>query len=101
MTKPIFPSDIRLLQKSRQVLISFDDEQQFRYPCALLRKKSPAADNNPSDPIAADINITAMIPIGHYAIRLVFNDGHDTGIYSWGMLYALGLEQKTKSADSE
>lgn len=94
--KSITAVNIKLLQKSRQLHILFDDGKQFSYACEQLRRCSPAADNtvNSTDGNVEDVNITSIIPVGNYAIRLVFNDGHNTGIYSWEMLYSLGKKVK-------
>lgn len=90
--------EIKLLQKSATLLVQFDNQQQFSYSAALLRQHSPSAEktNTQSSVLSENqmsehqMNISAIEPVGNYAIRLVFNDGHNTGIYSWAYLYELG-----------
>jgi DUF971 family protein len=84
---PSQPLEIKLLQKQKMLHISFDDGKTFALPTAYLRANSPSADlGTPGD----DVNIIGIDPVGHYAIRLSFDDGHNTGIYSWETLYKLG-----------
>lgn len=99
MSKPI-PTDIKLHQKSRILEISFDNGQRFELPCEYLRVFSPSAEvRGHSEDQAVlqlgkeDVNITSIDPIGQYAVRLNFDDGHHTGLYDWGTLYELGIHQ--------
>lgn len=90
------PTEISLHRKSRLLAISFSDGQRFELPCEYLRVFSQAAEVKTQDaPITGkeEVNIEAIEPQGNYAIRLVFDDGHDTGIYAWTTLYQLGLNQ--------
>ena len=90
------PSEINLHQKSRILSIRFDDGKQFELPCEYLRVFSRAAEVRTMDqPVTGKegVNITAIEPQGRYAVRLEFDDGHDTGIYSWDTLYQLGEQQ--------
>jgi DUF971 family protein/molybdopterin converting factor small subunit len=87
------PTAINLHQKSRILSISFEDGRTFELPCEYLRVFSRAAEVRAMDqPVTGkeQVNITAIEPQGNYAVRLVFDDGHDTGIYSWDSLYQLG-----------
>lgn len=91
------PTDIRLHQQSRILEIFFDDGEHFRLPCEYLRVYSPSAEvrgHGPGQEVLQlgkeNVNITAIEPIGNYAVRLVFDDGHNTGLYSWNVLYRLG-----------
>ena len=87
------PSEINLHQKSHLLTMRFSDGASFEYPCEYLRVFSPAAEVKASSiPVTGkeQVNIERIEPQGQYAIRLVFDDGHDTGIYSWETLYALG-----------
>ena len=89
----IVPLDIQLHSKSRILEITFSTNERFEYPCEYLRVKSHAAEvRTLGRPEAGKehVNITAIEPQGSYAVKLVFDDGHDTGIYSWGTLYDLG-----------
>jgi DUF971 family protein len=94
------PVAVSLLQKSRVLEIEYDDGAKFALPCEYLRVHSPSADvrgHGPGQGVLQvgkeNVNITGIEPTGHYAVRLVFDDGHDTGLYSWEYLYDLGLHQ--------
>lgn len=91
------PTQINLHQKSRLLVISFNDGQTFELPCEYLRVHSQAAEVKTSDaPVIGkeNVNIEAIEPQGNYAIRISFDDGHDTGIYSWSTLYQLGKHRE-------
>lgn len=95
MTKEI--KQIKLLQKSKLLIVAFTNDETFELPCSYCRIFSPAADQNLQDSdvdaiIERDVNITAITPVGNYAVKLTFDDGHDTGIYSWDYLYQLGKQ---------
>ncbi|MDH5632313.1 MAG: gamma-butyrobetaine hydroxylase-like domain-containing protein [Gammaproteobacteria bacterium] len=96
------PVDIRLRQKARLLEIDFNDGSQFKLPCEYLRIFSPSAEVKAAVARGEivhgkrDVNITGITPVGHYAIQLVFDDGHDTGVYSWKTLYELGQQQDGK-----
>ena len=94
------PTEISLHQVSRVLDISFDDCARFSMPCEYLRVFSPSAEvrgHGPGQEVLqfgkAQVNIDAIEPVGMYAVKLVFSDGHDTGIYSWDYLYDLGVKQ--------
>ena len=94
------PTEIKLHQKSRVLEIAFADGKTFRLPCEFLRVYSPSAEvrgHGPGQEVLQtgkkDVDITAIEPIGHYAIQPKFSDGHDTGIYSWSVLHDLGSHQ--------
>jgi DUF971 family protein/molybdopterin converting factor small subunit len=96
------PTAIELHQKSHLLAITFDDGSRFELPCEYLRVFSKAAEVRTMDhPLTGkeQVNITAIEPQGQYAVRLVFDDGHDTGIYSWDTLYQLGREQEKNWQD--
>ncbi len=98
MTKNIpIPTEINLHQKSHILEIAFDNGEQFEFTCEYLRVYSPSAEvrgHAPDQEVLqvgkADVNIQQIEPVGNYAVRLYFDDGHDTGIYSWDWLYHLG-----------
>jgi len=100
VTNKIQPSDIRLLKKSRILEVTFDDGETYSLPFEYLRCFSPSAEvrghGGPMQLITGkqDVNITAIEPVGQYAVRLVFDDGHDSGLYSWEVLYELGSKQQ-------
>jgi DUF971 family protein len=94
------PTQITLHQQSRVLEIAFDDGKAFRLPCEFLRVHSPSAEVRGHGPGQEtlqtgkeDVTITAVEPVGNYAVKLVFSDGHDTGLYSWDYLYDIGLHQ--------
>lgn len=94
--KPV-PTEITLHQQSRILEIRFDDGERFELPCEILRVYSPSAEvkgHGPGQgvlPIGKErVNITAIESVGNYAVKLIFDDGHATGIYSWGYLHDLG-----------
>src|SRR5436190_1933793 len=94
------PTEIKLHQKSRVLEISFADGNTFRLPCEFLRVHSPSAEvrgHGPGQEVLQvgkrEVAINRVEPVGTYAVQLVFSDGHDTGIYSWDLLYDYGLNQ--------
>ncbi len=89
---PLHPLKIKLLQKQKTLTITFDSGESFTLPCNYLRAHSPAANGSKPEAMTENINITAIEPVGNYAVKLKFDDGHDTGIYSWETLYRLGRE---------
>ena len=100
------PNEIRLQKKSRQLAIDFDDGNHFALSFEYLRVHSPSAEvkgHGPGQEVLQtgkeNVQITALEPIGHYAIRIVFDDGHDTGQYSWPYLYQLCVEQQPRWQD--
>jgi len=100
------PTEIDLHQQSRTLEIRFDDGAHFELPCEYLRVYSPSAEvqgHGPGEEVLQvgkeDVNITAIEPVGNYAVKLVFDDGHDTGLYSWDYLYTLGQNQEQKWAE--
>ncbi|MCW3480495.1 DUF971 domain-containing protein [Neisseriaceae bacterium JH1-16] len=96
------PSEVRLLTASRTLELAYDDGQRFSLPCEYLRVYSPSAEvrgHGPGQEVLQvgkkNVAITAVEPVGHYALKLVFDDGHDSGLYSWDYLYELGRNQQT------
>lgn len=101
----IKPTDIILHRASHQLEIAFEDGSRYQLPCEYLRVESPSAEvqgHSPSQRVwiggKRDVNISAIEPIGNYAVVLRFNDGHDTGIYSWSVLKELGEQYETRWA---
>ncbi len=95
------PTEITLHQASHLLEISFADGKTFRLPCEFLRVFSPSAEvrgHGPGQEVLQtgkrNVGITAIEPVGQYAIQLRFSDGHDTGIYSWDLLYDYGVAQE-------
>jgi len=94
------PTEIKLHQKSRVLEIAFADGATFRLPCEFLRVYSPSAEvrgHGPGQEVLQtgkkDVEISRIEPVGQYAVQLHFSDGHDTGIYSWDLLYDYGVRQ--------
>jgi DUF971 family protein len=98
---PPQPTEIKLHQVSRVLEISFADGRTFRLPCEFLRVYSPSAEvrgHGPGQEVLQtgkkEVEISRVEPVGSYAVQLYFSDGHDTGIYSWTLLYDYGMKQK-------
>lgn len=94
------PTEIRLQKKSRQLAVEFSDGSHFELPFEYLRVHSPSAEvkgHGPGQEVLQtgkeNVQITALEPVGHYAIRIVFDDGHDTGLYTWQYLHELGEQR--------
>jgi DUF971 family protein len=97
MTAKHRPTEIHLHQKSRMLELGYGDGTRLKLPCEFLRVYSPSAEvtgHGPGQEVLQlgkeDVNIDAIEPVGHYAVKLVFSDGHDTGIYDWDYLYRMG-----------
>jgi DUF971 family protein len=95
------PTEITLHQKSRVLELRFDDQSHFEIPCELLRVFSPSAEVRGHGPGQEtlqtgkrNVSITALEPVGNYAVQPTFSDGHNSGIYSWDVLYYLGANQQ-------
>ena len=93
------PVEIRVRRASRRLEVDFAGGQRFSYPAEYLRVESPSAEvqgHAPAERITVagkqNVGIRAVEPIGHYAIRILFDDGHATGIYTWAYLYELGRD---------
>jgi DUF971 family protein len=102
MTDTPKPTEISLHQKSRVLEIAFEDGAHFRLPYEFLRVHSPSAEvqgHGPGQGVLQvgkeDVTITSIDPVGNYAIQPHYDDGHDTGIYSWETLYNFGKNQET------
>jgi DUF971 family protein len=96
----IHPTEIVLHQGSKILEVSFTDGNVFRLPCELLRVYSPSAEvrgHGPGQEVLQtgkqNVNINSIEPVGTYGVRLIFSDGHDTGLYSWDYLHGLGVNQ--------
>ena len=98
-------TELRFNKAQRVLEVAFDDGARFTYPAEYLRVESPSAEvqgHSPSQkqivPGRRHVGITAIEPVGNYAVRLVFDDLHDTGIYSWDYLHELGRDQDRRWA---
>jgi DUF971 family protein len=97
-----WPVEIRLKREEKLLEVDFDDGRSFRLPAEFLRVESPSAEVQGHGPgqkqlVAGrrHVGILALEPVGNYAVRIKFDDLHDTGIYSWAYLHELGLRQET------
>ena len=90
------PTKIVLHKISRVLEVQFSDSDNFMLPCAYLRTFSTSAEMREAPPAAINpyVNILSIEPVGHYAIKPIFSDGHRTGIYSWNTLYELGVNKE-------
>ena len=95
------PTEIRLKRAERQLEVDFDDGRRFVLPAEFLRVESPSAEVQGHSPDERRIvsgkrgvGIAGIEPVGQYAVRLIFDDGHDSGLFSWDYLYQLGREQE-------
>lgn len=96
------PTEIILHQKSRHLEIAFDDGARLKLPFEFLRVMSPSAEvrgHGPGQEVLQsgkrEVMLTGIEPVGSYAIKLVFDDGHDSGLYTWEYLHELGENQET------
>jgi DUF971 family protein len=104
MSEPV-ATEIRLRRASRVLAVTFADGSRFELPFEYLRVHSPSAEvkgHGPGQEVLVlgkeSVGITAVEPVGQYAVKLVFDDGHDTGLYTWKYLHELGREQAQKWA---
>ena len=95
------PTDITLNQKTRELTLQWPTGEEHTMTCEYLRVHSPSAEVRGHGPGQEklqigkeDVNIRDIEPVGHYAIKLVFDDNHDSGLYDWNLLYDLGKNQQ-------
>ncbi|XVJ70761.1 MAG: DUF971 domain-containing protein [Rhizobacter sp.] len=95
------PSAITLHQQSKLLEVVFSDGAAFRIPFELMRIYSPSAEvqgHGPGQEVLQtgkrQVDVVALEPVGHYAVKPTFSDGHDTGLFSWDYLYFLGSQQE-------
>jgi len=94
------PTELKLLQQSRLLEITFSDDVCFQLPFEYLRVYSPSADvsgHGPGQEVLQtgkkNVGVTELVPVGSYAVQIDFDDGHGTGLYTWEYLYKLGENQ--------
>lgn len=97
------PIEIRLRKSAGVLAVSFGNAEKFELPFEYLRVFSPSAEvsgHGPGQEILQigkeNVKVTGIEPVGSYAVRLIFDDGHDTGLYSWSVLYDLGKNHTEK-----
>jgi len=100
-----WPTEIRLDADKTTLTVAYDNGQRFMLPAEYLRVESPSAEVQGHSPEEKqlvtgkeNVKITALEPVGNYAVRIVFDDGHDTGLYSWDYLFELGRDRDAKWA---
>ncbi len=100
--RDITPTEIRYDKESRTLTVSYEDGKSWSYSAEYLRVYSPSAEvrgHAPGEEVLQvgkeDVAIEKIEPVGRYAVSLKFDDGHDTGIYSWDWLYTLGENMET------
>jgi len=98
-----WPTELRLNPAKDVLTVRFDDGQECALAAEYLRVESPSAEVQGHGPLERTfvpgkrhVKITALEPVGHYAVRIVFDDGHDSGLYSWSYLLELGREHEEK-----
>jgi DUF971 family protein len=98
-----WPVELRLKRAEKLIEVAFDDGSHFRLPAEYLRVESPSAEVQGHGPGQktlvhgrAHVGIMELEPVGNYAVRIKFDDLHDTGIYSWNYLYQLGVEREKR-----
>ena len=101
-TRP-WPTELRLEGAKKALIVVFDNGQRFTLPAEYLRVESPSAEVQGHSPSQKQIirgkenvTIAGLEPVGNYAVRILFDDGHDTGLFSWDYLYELGRDQEVK-----
>ena len=94
-----WPTELRLAPDKRTLTVTFEGGESFALPAEYLRVESPSAEvqgHSPSEKKTVtgkdNVTIVAVEPVGNYAVRLVFDDGHNTGLYAWDYLHELGRE---------
>jgi DUF971 family protein len=98
-----WPLELRLKRAEKLLEVIFDDGSRYALPAEYLRVESPSAEvqgHGPGQktlvPGRAQVGIIGLEPVGNYAVRIIFDDLHDTGIYSWAYLYQLGVERERR-----
>jgi DUF971 family protein len=105
-SKAPWPTEIRLKKDRRVLAVSFDDGVEHDLPAEMLRVLSPSAEvqgHSPEQRVTVpgkqNVTIAALDPVGNYAVRLTFDDGHNTGLFTWAYLRTLGDERATRWAE--
>lgn len=103
MVTTAWPTELKLDAEKRVLAVSFDDGQSFALPAELLRVMSPSAEvqgHSPEQRVTVPgkkaVRIVKLEPVGNYAVRITFDDGHDTGLFVWEYLRDLGENQETR-----
>jgi DUF971 family protein len=98
-----WPTELKLDKERRAITVTFDDGASFALPAELLRVLSPSAEvqgHSPAERVTVPgkkaVRILRLEPVGNYAARIVFDDGHDTGLYTWSYLRELGENKEAR-----
>jgi DUF971 family protein len=94
-----WPTELVFMRTEKRLRVAFDDGRSFEIPFELLRVESPSAEVRghgasalPAIPGKENVGVRDAMPVGRYAVRISFDDGHDTGLFTWDFLYALGRD---------
>ncbi len=105
MSASPWPTEIHVNRAKATVSVAFDNGERFELPAEYLRVESPSAEVQghgaaKPPPVAgkSGVSVRAAEPVGNYAVRFIFDDGHDTGLYSWDLLYRLGRDRSARWA---
>jgi len=101
-----WPTELRVSPDRKTLVVSFTDARSYSIEAELLRVRSPSAEvqgHSPGQRVTVggktDVCISKVLPVGNYAVRLAFDDGHDTGIFTWAFLSELGAEKDLRWAE--
>ncbi len=101
-----WPKELRVSPDRKMLTVGFTDDRSFAIEAELLRVRSPSAEvqgHSPAQRVTvggkADVTISKVLPVGNYAVRLAFDDGHDTGIFTWNFLSELGEAKEERWAE--
>jgi len=101
-----WPKELRVSSDRKMLTVGFSDERSYAIEAELLRVRSPSAEvqgHSPAQRVTvggkADVTISKVLPVGNYAVRLAFDDGHDSGIFTWSFLSELGETREASWAE--
>jgi DUF971 family protein len=101
-TRP-WPTELRVAKNKAALSVTFETGETFTHPAELLRVLSPSAEvqgHSPEQRVTVpgkrNVKISQVLPIGNYAVRIVFDDGHDSGIFTWTYLHELGAQREQR-----
>lgn len=104
----VWPTELKVSKDRKVLTVTFNDASRFALPAERLRVLSPSAEvkgHGPGQQVTVpgkrNVTIANLVPTGNYAVRIIFNDGHDTGIFTWSYLHELGTDGDRLFADYE
>ena len=96
----VWPTELRAKPHGTHFVVTFENDESYEFPAEFLRVESPSAEvkghgkgQEVTVPGKRNVSITSLEPVGNYAVRIIFSDGHSTGLYSWSLLLKLGRDQ--------